>query len=315
MNWQDIKHIGVVGTGTMGHAIALEFALAGYPVVLVGHRAESLPAAQKAIAHDLATFKDAGLLKEDEATVLDRIDYQTDYQALAPADFVVEAVNEDLDLKKTVWPAIEAVVSDEAILGTNTSGLDPNAIQAVLQHPARFAVAHFYNPAQLMPLVEVVPGEQTAPETVQATVDLLNHIGKHAVPLKKAALGFVGNRIQLAVLRECLHIVDEGIADPAAVDDIVKYSLGRRWSLVGPIASVDLGGLDIFAKISSYLYADLGDEKGADPALTAKVAEGKLGLKSGQGFFNWEGDAGKKIVAARDQALLELLKQDRENKE
>ena len=312
MEWQEIKQVGVVGTGTMGHAIALQFALAGYPVTLVGHRAASLEKATAAIDHDLATFKEAGLLKEAAAAVTARITPTTDYAALAQADFVIESVVEDLKVKQAVWREIEAAVSEDALLGTNTSGLDPDAIQAVLKHPARFAVAHFFNPAQLMPLVEVVPGKETAPATVTVIVDLLNHIGKHAAPLKKAALGFVGNRIQLAVLRECLHIVNEGIADPAAVDDIVKYSLGRRWSLVGPLASADLGGLDIFAKISSYLYADLGAETGADPTLTAKVAKGELGLKSGQGFFDWQGEQGKQVVAARDRALLELLKKDQE---
>ena len=161
-----------------------------------------------------------------------------------------------------------------------------------------------------MPLVEVVPGAQTDQATVDLTVALMNHIGKHAVPLKKAALGFVGNRIQLAVLREALHIVDDGVATPEAVDDIVTYSLGRRWNLVGPIASADLGGLDIFKNISAYLYADLSAEQGADPTLTRQVAANQLGLKTGQGFYNWTGDAGKQVIARRDAALLRQLKDD-----
>lgn len=163
-----------------------------------------------------------------------------------------------------------------------------------------------------MPLVEVVPGKQTATATVDLTVALMNHIGKHAVGLKQESLGFVGNRIQLAVLREALHIVDEGIATPAAVDDIIKYSLGRRWSLVGPIASADLGGLDVFDNISKYLYADLGATQGEDPALAKKVADHELGLKTGHGFYDWNGDDGAKIVAQRDRDLLNLLKQDQE---
>lgn len=195
-------------------------------------------------------------------------------------------------------------------MATNTSGLSPTALQSVLQHPERFVVAHFWNPAQLMPLVEVVPGKKTTQETVDITVKLMNKVGKHAVPLKKEALGFVGNRIQLAVLREAFHIIDKGIASPEAVDDIVKYSLGRRWNLVGPVASADLGGLDVFKNISSYLYADLANETGTDPALAKKVSQNELGLKTGKGFFDWQGDAGKKIVKQRDQALLDQLKDD-----
>ncbi|MBA1435314.1 3-hydroxyacyl-CoA dehydrogenase family protein, partial [Bombilactobacillus bombi] len=213
----------------------------------------------------------------------------TDYQeALFNADFVIESVIEDLEIKKQVWQQVEAEVSPTAILATNTSGLSPTAIQEVLKMPERFVVAHFWNPAQLMPLVEVVPGQKTAIETVNITVALINKIGKHAVSLKKEALGFVGNRIQLAVLREAFNIINSQIASPKAVDEIVKYSLGRRWSLVGPIASADLGGLDVFKNISSYLYADLGAEQKTDPLLTKMVADNKLGLKSGEGFFDWK---------------------------
>ena len=116
--------------------------------------------------------------------------------------------------------------------------------------------------------------------------------------------------IQLAVLREAFHIIDQGIASPEAVDDIVKYSLGRRWNLVSPVASADLGGLDVFKNISSYLYADLANETGTDPALAKKVSQNELGLKTGKGFFDWQGDASKKIVEQRDQALLNQLKDD-----
>lgn len=150
-------------------------------------------------------------------------------QTCQDTDFVIESIVEDQQVKQQVWQELEQLVGPETVLATNTSGLSPTALQSVLKRPARFVVAHFWNPAQLMPLVEVVPGKQTSQATVDLTVDLMNKIGKHAVPLKKEALGFVGNRIQLAVLREAFHIVDEGIASPEAVDDIIKYSLGRRW--------------------------------------------------------------------------------------
>ncbi len=150
-------------------------------------------------------------------------------QTCQDTDFVIESIVEDQQVKQQVWQELEQLVGPETVLATNTSGLSPTALQSVLKRPARFVVVHFWNPAQLMPLVEVVPGKQTSQATVDLTVDLMNKIGKHAVPLKKEALGFVGNRIQLAVLREAFHIVDEGIASPEAVDDIIKYSLGRRW--------------------------------------------------------------------------------------
>ncbi|MEE6654832.1 3-hydroxyacyl-CoA dehydrogenase NAD-binding domain-containing protein [Limosilactobacillus fermentum] len=265
------------------------------------------------IEHDLKTFADNGMLTEPVETVLGRISTYTDYEAaLTGVDFVIELAAEDLKIKRSIWQQAEQFVGPEVVLATNTSGLSPTAIQEGLKHPERFVVAHFWNPAHLMPLVEVVPGKQTSKATVDFTVDLLNHIGKHAVPLKVEALGFVGNRIQLAVIRECMHIIGEGIASPEAVDDVVKYSLGRRWSLVGPVASADLGGLDIFEKLTTYLYQDLANGTGEDPLLKQKVDANELGLKTGRGFFDWEGDAGKQIVADRDKALLELLKKDQE---
>lgn len=299
----------------MGHATALQFAMAGYPVRLYDHQQAGLQRGQKAIEHDLATFEQAGLLTDQPDEILKRITYTTDMkQGCQDTDFVIESIVEDQQVKQQVWQELEQLVGPETVLATNTSGLSPTALQSVLKRPARFVVAHFWNPAQLMPLVEVVPGKQTSQATVDLTVALVNKIGKHAVPLKKEALGFVGNRIQLAVLREAFHIVDEGIASPEAVDDIIKYSLGRRLNLVGPIASADLGGLDVFKNISSYLYADLANATGTDPTLEKMVDHGKLGLKSGQGFYDWQGDAGQQVVADRDAALLNQLKHDHETK-
>ncbi|ANZ60215.1 3-hydroxyacyl-CoA dehydrogenase family protein [Secundilactobacillus paracollinoides] len=313
MELAKIKTIGNIGAGTMGHATALQFAMRGYQVNLLDTSKEALERGIDGIKNDIKTFQDAGMLTDTAETVLARIHTTTDYKTtLAGADFVIESVVEDMAVKQLVWQEAEKYVSDHTILATNTSGLSPTEIQSVLNKPERFVVAHFWNPAQLMPLVEVVPGKATSEATVSDTVALMNHIGKHAVPLKKESLGFVGNRIQLAVLREAFHIVDEGIATPEAVDDIIKYSLGRRWSLVGPIASADLGGLDVFKNISSYLYADLAADKGTDPLLDKMVSEGKLGLKTGQGFFPWTGEAGETIVNDRDTQLLKLLKEDSE---
>lgn len=311
MSSRSIHTIANLGAGTMGHATALQFAMHGYTVNLLDPDAAALSRGMTAIQRDLTTFHEADLLTETPRAILARITPTTDNAtALTAADFVIESISEDLTLKQTVWQSVEQLVQPDVLLATNTSGLSPTAIQRVLRHPERFVVAHFWNPAQLMPLVEVVPGELTAQATVTATVALMTRIGKHAVALQKESLGFVGNRIQLAVLREALHIVAEGIATPEAVDDIVKYSLGRRWNLVGPIASADLGGLDVFKNISTYLYADLAHTMTTDPVLSQKVAENHLGLKSGQGFYNWTGKSGQRVIAQRDSRLLDQLKAD-----
>ena len=214
----DIKTIANVGTGTMGHAITLQFALAGYPVHLVGRGEASLEKAMKAIRSDAEDFAEAGLLKDGDTldAVLARITGYADYASgVADVDFVIESVAENLDIKKSVWAEVEHAAPKDAILSTNTSGLSPTALQSVLKKPERFVVAHFWNPAQLMPLVEVVPGEKTDPKVVDITFDLMAKIGKKPAKIKKESLGFVGNRLQLAVLREAFYIVQQGIADAA----------------------------------------------------------------------------------------------------
>ena len=192
---------------------------------------------------------------------------------MADVDFVIESVAENLDIKKSVWAEVEHAAPKDAILSTNTSGLSPTALQSVLKKPERFVVAHFWNPAQLMPLVEVVPGEKTDPKVVDITFDLMAKIGKKPAKIKKESLGFVGNRLQLAVLREAFYIVQQGIADAATVDDVMKYSLGRRWNLVGPLASIDLGGLDVFYNISTYLFDDM--DNGTGPSRCSPRRSGK----------------------------------------
>nr|WP_244569229.1 3-hydroxyacyl-CoA dehydrogenase family protein [Bifidobacterium hapali] len=253
----DIRTVANVGTGTMGHAIALQFALAGYATHLVGRSEASLDRAMTNIRADAGTFADAGLLRDGESVddVLARITPVIGYeQGVADADFVIEAIAENLDVKREAWLEIEQFAPKDAIFATSTSGLSPTAIASVLERPERFVVAYFWNPAHLMPLVEVVPGERTDLQVLDTIVELMRRIGKKPAKLNKEALGFIGNRLQMAVLREEFHIIQEGIADAATVDDVMKYSLGRRWNLVGPVASIDLGGLDVFYNISIYLF-------------------------------------------------------------
>lgn len=315
---RNITHIAVLGSGTMGHAIAMQFAMAGYPVTLIetgGSTIEQseqlLTTALDQIRSDAQELADRDLLPSG-VTVEDtmaRITTATDIASgVADADFVVEAIVENLDIKRDVWKQIEQAAPQDAIFATNTSGLSPTAIQEVLERPERFVVAHFWNPAQLMPLVEVVPGASTAPETVNVTVDLMKKIGKEPAPLKKEAARFIGNRIQMAVIREALDIVARGIADVETVDTVVQNSLGLRWSILGPIASIDLGGLDTFYYISQYLYADMDNSPDADPSLGAKVEAGQLGAKTGRGFYEWSGSQGQETIARRDDRLMDAMR-------
>ncbi|PST46045.1 3-hydroxybutyryl-CoA dehydrogenase [Bifidobacterium callitrichos] len=313
VNLEDITTIASIGTGTMGHAIALQFALAGYPTRLIGRSESSLNRAMTNIRTDATTLANAGLLWNDESVddVLARIMPVIGYErGISGADFVIEAIDENLDVKREAWQEIERFAHKGAIFATNTSGLSPTAIAEALERPERFVVAHFWNPAHLMPLVEVVPGERTDPQTLGTTVELMKRIGKKPAQLNREALGFIGNRLQMALLREEFHIIQEGIADAATVDDVMKYSLGRRWNLVGPVASIDLGGLDVFYNISTYLFDDMDNGTGPSPLLAEKVKAGDLGAKTGRGFFSWQGETGKRIIERRDAALLQALKED-----
>lgn len=309
MDFKGIKQITAIGAGTMGHATALQFALKGYPVNLLDANEEALQAGIRRMREDLATFVSVGLVEAaDVDNIIANVHPMINYpDALSSADFVIESITEDLAIKQNVWQKVESLVGPETILATNTSGLSPTEIAKVLEKPDRFLVAHFYNPAHLMPLVEVVPAEKTAKSYVEMTVDLMNHIGKHAVALEKEAPGFVGNRVQVAVVRECLSILEKGIASPETIDDIVKYSLGLRWSILGPIMSIDLGGLDIFDTITSYLSEEISNEVGRNPLLAEKVTTGNLGQKTGQGFYDWQGEKGKTFIDYRNQKLLEAM--------
>ncbi len=306
-----INTIACFGTGTMGSAIAGQFAAAGFTTNIFLYHPDQKTQIHQRISAIVKLLVDHQLSAGSYDEVLSNLHYyDNSADTLKQADFVTESISEDLVLKQELWQKIEAVAENTTIFSTNTSGLNPDDIANKLQNPTRFVVAHFWNPAHLMPLVEVVPSSNTTEDTVTATVDLMSRINKHPVALKKASLGFVGNRIQAAVLREALNIVEQEIASPQAVDEIVKYSLGRRWNLVGPIASADLGGLDVFDNISKYLYADLDNQTGEDPRLKAKVDQHALGLKTGHGFYDWQGDTGQQLIKNRDQGLINELKQD-----
>lgn len=311
---EDIKAIANIGAGTMGHATALQFAMHGYPVTIVEAGNLDLDAVLAKIRAEAQELADNGMLPGgDVDAVMERISTITDIaEGVADADFIIESIVENLDVKKQVWSEIERSAPADAIFATNTSGLSPTALQEALEHPERLVVAHFWNPAQLMPLVEVVPGVQTSPEVAETTAQLMARIGKKPAKLSREAFGFVGNRLQCALLREATNIVNEGIADAQTVDTVMENSLGLRWSILGPLASADLGGLDTFFNVSKYLNADISSNTGEDPMLAKLVAEGNLGQKTGHGFYDWTGDEGREKIARRDRKLMEAMKAEQD---
>lgn len=287
---QDIKTVCNLGCGTMGFGTAIAFAKSGYEVNMFGRKDASIERAMKNIHLTLEVMKANDLLTEgEEKELLSRIHGVTTLKdAAANADFLIESVAEDVSIKQTVYKEMEDYLGEDVIFATDSSGLSPTEVASVLKHPERFVVAHFWNPPHLIPLVEVVPGKQTTQEVVDITWQLMEKIGKKPVALLKEAPGFVGNRLQFALLREALYCVKEGIATPEAVDTVCKYSIGRRLSVTGPLETADLGGLDIFYNISAYLNADLADDKDGSAIMKKCVDEGNLGAKTGTGLYPWK---------------------------
>ncbi|MEW8958355.1 MAG: 3-hydroxyacyl-CoA dehydrogenase family protein [Moorella sp. (in: firmicutes)] len=313
MKLEDIKEIAVLGTGTMGHGIALLCALAGYQVRLFGRSADSLNRGFQAIRSGLELLARNGLVEGSRMEgVMENIKGVTNLaEAAAGADFVIEAVVENLAVKQGLFQELDALAPPHAILASTTSGLDPTKIAALIKRPERFVVIHFWNPPHLLPLVEIVPGEKTTQSTVELARALVTRLGRKPIEVKKAVPGFVGNRLQLALLREALYIVEQGWATPEDVDAAVKYGFGRRLAVTGPLESADLGGLDVFYNIQAYLNQDLCREGGPSKLLKEKVERGELGVKTGRGFYDWQNERVLAVKRAREEDLIKRLREER----
>lgn len=301
-----------LGTGTMGSTSTAAIASAGFQITLWGRSGASLERGMESATTAVRQLESSGLLRESARDVLDRVRPTTDLEeAVCSADFILESVSENVETKHAVLLETEKYCRKDGIIGSNTSGLLPSAIASPLRNPERFVVTHFWNPAHLIPLVEVCPGEKTLPETVEAARRFLLSAGKRPAVLRKEANGFIANRLQFALLREALHIVESGVASMEEVDEAVKSSIGRRLADTGPFETADLGGLDVFSSIASYLFADLSADTEPPRLLTEKVREGLLGAKTGQGLYNWEPERKKEVLEARTRTLVHFLRQDR----
>lgn len=308
----NIKNIAVLGTGTMGHGIALFSAKAGLNVVMYGRSDASLERGFNSIKSSLNILKSEGKLDDSECEeILNKIQgVKSIEEAAKNVDLIIESLAEDLELKQKVFKQLDELCSPNVILATNTSGLSPTDISKYTKHPERIAVAHFWNPPQLIPLVEVVPGEKTSEDTMTKVMEWVEFIGKKSVRMEKECLGFIGNRLQLALLREALYIVEKGWAKPEEVDKAIEYGHGRRLSATGPLCSADLGGLDIFHNISSYLFEDLCNYAEPSKLLQGMVESGETGKKSKKGFYNWSPEFLEEKEKERAEVLLYFLDRD-----
>lgn len=290
----------------MGSSMAQTFAKFGYTVKLYDLFPEACDRSKHLIGLNQETEVKEGLVtKEDSQKLLSRISYEGDMRCFSDVDFLIEAIKEDMSVKQEFWAAVSAIVPESAVLASNTSGLSITKIAAVIKKPERFCGMHWINPPHIIPLVEVIMGEKSSEEAAKRVYNLAAAVGKKPV-LVKDAPGFVLNRIQFAILRECLHIAEQGIASMEDVDNVMKYGLGIRYACLGPFQVADLGGLDVFYNIASYLFADLCNAKEPFYKLKEHGEKGEFGVKSGKGFYDYSGGKADEVIRFRDETFTKL---------
>jgi 3-hydroxybutyryl-CoA dehydrogenase len=299
------RQVAVLGAGLMGHGIALTLARAGQYVAITDPMPEARDAVSDRIAGSLR------LLGESEAGIaraLKRIEiFDTVAGAVKQAEFVFEAAPEKLALKQALFAEVEAAAPAEAILASNTSVMPITQIMGGLGGRHRALGTHWWNPPHLIPLVEVIRTEWTDEASISAMMALLADAGKSPVRVEKDVPGFIGNRLQHALWREAISLVERGICDAEAVDTVVKSCFGRRLAVLGPLENADLVGTDLTLDIHSTVLADLESRPGPSPYLEGLVAQGKLGMKSGEGFRKWTAEDAE---AARRRVVTHLMRLD-----
>ncbi|HEY6858414.1 MAG TPA: 3-hydroxyacyl-CoA dehydrogenase family protein [Pseudolabrys sp.] len=291
--------IAVIGAGLMGHGIAQVFALAGHDITIYDSVATSLDSAKLRI---LTNLKDLG----DDRKAIERVTPISDLpQAVGDADYVVEAVLEDLPLKQKLFVEIEKYVRRETILASNTSVIPITKIMECLKHRERALGTHWWNPPYLVPLVEVIETQWTSPQVVDFTMKLHAAAGKKPAHVKKDVPGFIGNRLQHALWREAIALVEQGICDAETVDNVIKAAFGRRLAVLGPLENADMVGTDLTLAIHKTVLPDIDSRPRPSPYLEGLVKGGKLGFKSGEGFRKWSLE---QQAALRSKVLQHLKK-------
>ncbi len=286
MKADDIRNIAVIGAGLMGHGIALEYALAGYEVTINDVDDDALDESWKRIRESAKLMQQFGLTDaESTEAAIGRIRSDASLDSAAErADFVVEAMIEDLEKKNAVYRRLDEICPSHTIFASNSSSFMPSLMAAVTKRPDRFVGAHYFNPPYLIPLVEVIRGKETSDETVDLITAILHRLGKTPVQVCKEVPGLIANRIQAAVWREILTLVQDGVATPEDIDRVMTTSTGRRWAVAGPFETTDLAGLDLKEAILAELLPSIASSPDVPEVLREQVARGELGVKTGHGF-------------------------------
>lgn len=288
------RKLAVIGAGNMGNAIAGLFVSNGWSTVLID---PSEPARAASRERLLGALPQGGAL----------LGWSADLQAARDASVIIEAAPEILSLKQDIFAQLETHCAPGALIATNTSGISINQLAAKLTHPERFIGTHFFTPADIIPLVEVIACDQTLAATSDRIMDILRRVGKLPVLVRKDIPGFIANRLQHALAREAMSLLEKGIASAEDIDTVAKWALGIRLAITGPLEQRDINGLDVHHAITGYLYPDLENRRMPPDVLSDKVERGHFGVKSGQGFYDWHAPERRALLREKDTTLRELV--------
>lgn len=309
MDANNVQRIVVAGAGTMGYSMAQIFARYGYDVTVYDLAEAALENARLRIAQGTDNLvEDGEITREEGDALLARIDYTCDKACFSSCDLMVESIVERLDIKQAFYREVSELARPDAILASNTSGLSINELASAVSGPERFIGMHWFNPSNIIPLIEIVRADATCDDCAETVRQVALRVGKKPVVVARDVPGFVANRLQFAVLREALHLVEEGVVDEQGLDDVMRYGLGVRYACLGPLAIADFGGLDTFHHIASYLNADLCNDAEASPLLTRKFEAGELGVKAGAGFYDYSDGRDVTATKGRDEAYLAVVR-------
>jgi 3-hydroxyacyl-CoA dehydrogenase len=314
MKLEDIKTITVLGSGVMGHGIAQGFLMGGYPVKLYDINASVLEVASSHIRESLTLFCEADIFTLDEIEeIMSRLSTTVDLkEAVEDSDFIMEVIPEIMALKQKTFKEVESYCKKESIFASNTSHLKLSDVFSLMEDQSHVVGAHYFNPPQICPTVEVVKGTHTSDETMQTTYDLMKKIGKEPVKVNKDVVGLVVNRLQTALLREAFYLHEEDVISAEDIDKAVRGSLGFRAATIGPMAMVDMGGLDAWLDCCEKLLPIMDNSTAPPRALKKLVDDGHDGIKTGRGFYEYAVNFSQKglddAVKKRDREFLERYK-------
>ncbi len=305
-----IKLAAVIGSGVMGHGIAQQYALAGYPVYMYDIREELVEKGMQLIKRNLTLLVAEGVITDEQMqNALECVMLTTDlHEAVKEADIVTEAIPELIELKWELYQKLEQYCQPNAIIASNTSTFPISKLIEKSSTAHRMLITHFFNPAQLVPLVEIVKHENVPNEIIQRVQTILRQIGKTPVLLKKDVPGFIANRLQAAIVREAFYLLKEGVADAKDIDAAVTNGPGFRWAFSGPIETADYGGLDTWKRVMDNLAPELDKSQQAPLLIDELVQQGKLGTKTGAGIFEYTAKQVDEKIKQRDENLIRLAK-------